>query len=926
MKLQDLKDQNEAPEWLEESGFKTLSNGYLLPNETPRQMWKRVSDSSAKYLNKPELSEKFFDLFWKGWLCGATPVLSNSGTNRALPISCFSLSPDDTTSNILQKGHELAMLTKNGGGVGIYMGDIRPSGSRISTGGTSEGTIPFIKIYDSIAAGISQGSTRRGAAAVYLPATHGDAEAFLRIRRPEGDPNRQCLNIHHALSVSNEFMEGAISGSNSKYRHILLETYKTRLETGEPYFFFHDNVQHNRPQCYKDNNLTISTSNICLAGDTLVATKQGPQKIKDLVGKEVEIFDGENWVLNNSFKKTGINQKLLRIHLSDGSFVDSTLEHRWFVVPPKYRVSEKQAVLTKTKDLKIGSKISFHFEESHGNVKLKGAYAKGFLIAEGTSIQKTHKIGDIYHPALYIYEPKMKCFDRFKKSVEEIEIQLEDYRADTENEVFAKKDSKNNRYKITGIHSRQDLLPFCREFKKGLNDIWIEWCKQSKINFIAGLFDGDGCYMKKGGGYQIASISRDLLLDVQGILKSLGLKATVSKMKDKSVVNFNDDYGEYNTKEAWRLSIGPFFAYKLSEMVKFERISSYSHKKPNRFCADFSRIVKIEEVPSADVYCTTIPTTSKFALANGLITGNCNEIFLYTDPDHTFVCCLSSMNLAKWEEWKNTDAVYYATWFLEGVLTEFIDKAKHISGFECAIRFSEKSRALGLGVLGWHSLLQSEMTSIDSFRAKLLNKAIFIHMKENALKASQDMAKEYGEPEWCKGYGVRNSHLLAVAPTASNSTISGNVSPGIEPINSNAFTKRSAKGTFLEYNPFLKKLLQEKGKDLPEVWKVIIADGGSVRKLDFLSNEEKDVFKTAFEIDQNVLVDLASDRQKYICQGQSLNLFFSADVDPQYFHEVHVNAWKKKLNGLYYVRSSSVLKSELASKGDDNAECKACEG
>lgn len=559
--LEELKKSGESPQWLEEKGYKTLVSGYLLDGETPAQMWRRVSDASARALCKPELGDKFFDLFFKGWLCGATPVLSNMGTNRGLPISCFSIHVDDSTDNLLMKAHELAMLTKRGGGVGIYMGDIRCAGSSISSGGTTEGVVPFAKIYDATVSGISQGNVRRGAAAIYLPVEHGDIESFLRIRRPEGDPNRQCLNIHHGVNVTDDFMNKALSG-NAKETHVLREIYKTRMETGEPFFFFYDNVQKNKHALYKHNGLKINTSNIC------------------------------------------------------------------------------------------------------------------------------------------------------------------------------------------------------------------------------------------------------------------------------------------------------------------------------------------------------------------------NEVYLYTDSHHTFVCCLSSMNLAKWHEWKDTDAVYWSTWFLEGVLCEFIDRAKKLPGFDNAVRFAEKFRAIGLGVLGFHTLLQSENEAFDSLRASLLNKSIFKHLHDETLRASKDMAEEFGEPDMCKGFGIRHSDRTAVAPTASNSIIAGNVSAGIEPLNSNAYTKRTAKGVFIEKNPHLEDLLQSIGKNTEDVWKQISSDGGSVRSLDFLTAEQKNVFKTAFEIDQLVLIQLAADRQKYICQGQSVNTFFSSSVDPNYFHAVHVAAWEKGLNGLYYVRSSSVLKADLSSRGED---CKWCE-
>jgi ribonucleoside-diphosphate reductase alpha chain len=561
--LEWLKISGEAPSWLTNSGFQTLTNGYLQNGETPKEMWMRVSIASASRLGKPELAEQFFELFFKGWLCGSTPVLANMGTERGLPISCFANHIPDTTTGIWQGAHEIAMLSKYGGGCASYWGDVRSKGSPISSGGTTEGIVPFLKVYDSTIIGVSQGSTRRGSMAIYLPWDHGDALDFLRIRRPDGDVNRQCLNVHHAICLDDNFFD-LLAAGDEKARHFAIELYKTRLETGEPYVFFSDNVKRNRPKAYVDLGLEVKTSNLC------------------------------------------------------------------------------------------------------------------------------------------------------------------------------------------------------------------------------------------------------------------------------------------------------------------------------------------------------------------------SEITLFTDPEHTFVCCLSSMNLAKWDEWKDTNAVYLATWFLEGIMSEFIDKAKGRPGLEAAVRHAEKGRALGLGALGFHSLLQSKMLAFGDFGTTILNKAIFKTMRDQATKASQDMAKEYGKPEWCATIDQRHTHLLALAPTASNAIISGDVSPSIEPLNANAFAKKSAKGTFISFNPALKELLASKGQDTDEVWSKIVADAGSVRSLDFLSSEEKSVFRTAFEIDMRDLIDLAADRQKYIDQAQSLNLFFNADVDPQYFHEVHLRAWKKGLNTLYYCRSSSVLKADISSR--DGSECKACEG
>jgi ribonucleoside-diphosphate reductase alpha chain len=563
MDLQTLKQNKEAPEWLTDEGLTTLQNGYLLSGETPKDMWRRVCVAAAKRLNKPELEDKFFELFWNNWLCGATPVLSNMGTSRGLPISCNSIHVGDSIRSIFDKQTELAVLSKNGAGVGIYVGDVRGRGSNISGNGKSEGVIPWLKCYDSTTVAVSQGAIRRGASAVYLPANHSDIEEFINIRRPVGDVNRRCLNLHHAVCIDDQFMN-AVQNGGSHERYLWKEILKARFETGEPYLFFTDNVNRQRPNCYVANNLSIKTSNIC------------------------------------------------------------------------------------------------------------------------------------------------------------------------------------------------------------------------------------------------------------------------------------------------------------------------------------------------------------------------NEIYLYTDKEHTFVCCLSSMNLFKYEEWKDTKAVQLSIWFLDAVIQEYIDKAQHISGLESAVRFAEKSRAVGLGVLGWHSLLQKKKLPFDSFESMRLNGEIFRHMQKETQIATKELAKEYGEPEWCKGFGIRNTHQMAVAPTVSNSIISGSVSAGIEPISANVVALKTAKGTFMRTNPILKQLLEEKGLDNIDTWKQINENSGSVSELKGLSDEEKEVFLTAREINQHAIVKQAGQRQKYIDQGQSVNLFFAKNSDPKYIHSVHMLAWEEGLKGLYYCRSEAALKGDSVNRQKE--ECKACEG
>ena len=252
----------------------------------------------------------------------------------------------------------------------------------------------------------------------------------------------------------------------------------------------------------------------------------------------------------------------------------------------------------------------------------------------------------------------------------------------------------------------------------------------------------------------------------------------------------------------------------------------------------------------------------------------CTEITLHSDEFHTFTCVLSSMNLAKYDEWKDTDAVHDAIIFLDCVAEEFISIGKGIKGLENAVRFTQSGRALGLGTLGFHTYLQQNMVDIESFEAHTINMNIFKDIKKEAVRASQMLARTKGEPKWCKGHGVRNTHLLAIAPNSSSALVCGSVSQGIEPVYKNVFVQGSPAGEINRINPVLIELMKSKGVYNQDTINEIIKDNGSVQLVDWLSDEEKSVFKTSFEINQEVLVRLASARQRFICQAQSLNLFF----------------------------------------------------
>ena len=301
----------------------------------------------------------------------------------------------------------------------------------------------------------------------------------------------------------------------------------------------------------------------------------------------------------------------------------------------------------------------------------------------------------------------------------------------------------------------------------------------------------------------------------------------------------------------------------------------------------------------------------------------CSEIMLSNSEDESFVCDLSSLNLETWEEWKATDATEVLVYFLDAVMSEFIEKTKGIKFMEAARNFAINQRALGIGVLGWHSLLQSKMIGFESMEAKMLNNAVWKGIRERANYASRFLAKNYGNAPIYEGteYTRRNTTTLAVAPTTSSSFILGQVSPSIEPLNSNYFVKDLAKGKFTYKNPYLKKLLKEKGKDDDDTWKSILVKGGSVQHLEFLSENEKEVFKTFGEISQKEIIIQAAQRQKYIDQGQSLNIMIPPNTKPKEVNELMIFAWEQGIKSLYYQRSANPAQ-ELARS---ILTCKSCE-
>ncbi|MFS4418102.1 ribonucleoside-diphosphate reductase subunit alpha [Maribacter sp. 2307ULW6-5] len=563
------KNQNTAGgfEWLTDHSRNFLASGYLTGNQTAEERIREIADRAEQLLKKPGFSDKFYNYMSQGFFSLASPVWSNFGKERGLPISCFGSHIDDDMGNILYTQSEVGMMSKLGGGTSGYFGKIRHRGAEVKNNGQASGAVHIMQLFESMVDVVSQGSVRRGRFSPYLPVEHPDISEFLEIGT-EGNPIQE---LTHGVTVTNDWMEEMVAGDTEK-RAIWAKVLQRRGEMGYPYIFFKDNANNGAADVYKDKQLPIYASNLCT---------------------EIMLPSNDNW---------------------------------------------------------------------------------------------------------------------------------------------------------------------------------------------------------------------------------------------------------------------------------------------------------------------------------------------------SFVCVLSSVNLLHYDKWKNTDAVETMVCFLDAVITEFLEKLEAYRDadnredrqtflfMERAYNFAKDNRALGLGVLGWHSLLQSKMLPFNSQEAYDLNNEIFRTIKEKSYKASEELAATFGEPEILKGYGRRNATLNAVAPTTSSAFILGQVSQGIEPIWSNTYVKDIAKVKTTIRNPFLVALLEEKGKNTTEVWRSIRDYDGSVQHLDFLTDQEKDVFKTYSEIDQLDIVYQAANRQNHIDQGQSVNIIVHPDMPVKEINKIHVTAWKLGLKSLYYQHSMNA-----AQKFKQKKDCASCE-
>lgn len=904
--------------WLNEDSIKFLERGYLGEGETPMERIQTIALTAQNILGIDGFADKFMEYMSKGFYSLSTPVWMNFGNKRGNPISCFNSHIGDSVEDFLIKQAEVGMMTKVGGGTSGYFGDIRSRGSAISTGGIAEGAVRCMELFDNVASIISQGSARRGSFAAYLPIDHGDFDEFMKIRSEGHSIQEMSIGV----TIPDGWMQSMIDGDKEKRRR-WAAVIKKRSETGYPYVFFTDNANNQKPQVYKDKGYQLNASNLCVTGNQRVVSNLGMLTAKELceLGVELQLFDNKKIVNSSPMKLVERDADVYRVTLENGMSHEITAYHK-LVTSSRPSGHDEAEEIKECKDLKIGDRIAVQTNKGiFGNKSmLQEAFLLGLYQSDGTQ----HK-QDIM---LDVWENDFDLLDEIQQSFNDIHHRYNCDQYMTTNQhgqtftrsckpaVFHEcqiKTGGNVRKKRLSSRTLKKAL----NFEKGYIPDWIwESNEATQWQYVRGLLIADGTVnvgSSNGNPLQLsyADINKDFLKELQILFANLGIQTSIRILRKAGKSLLPDGKGGqkyYDTKDCWRLIVS-----NKNDAITIEKNTGFLTRKgvslEDRDYRDntkkYFKIESIEYIGKEDVYCCTVDSDEHLWICNGFITHNCSEIFLPSAKYESFVCCLSSINLLWWDEIKMTDAVETLVMFLDAVMTEFIEKTKDDRLMEAAHRFAKNHRALGMGVLGYHSYLQSKMIAWESMDAHFENIDIFSTIRERADKATEFLASKFGEPEVLKGYGRRNTTTLAIAPTTSSSFILGQVSPSIEPLNSNYFVKNLAKGNFSYRNPKLIEILEQKGKNTQEVWKDILVHGGSVQHLEFLSQEEKNVFKTFGELSQKEVVVHAAQRQPFIDQGQSLNVMIPANTKPKEINELMIFAWQNGIKSLYYQRSSN---------------------
>lgn len=928
---------NERPDYayLNEESLKILQKGYI-PGDVPMDQMKDAAIERVNFLISHAESILGRELptlrlgVRRGWFSPSSPIWSNFGTERGLPISCNGSRFADTVDGIAYKVAEISMMTKEGAGTSVYMGDLRPAGSPITGNGKTKGPVHFARLVQEAITVISQGSTRRGNAAIYLPVEHADIDEWLQIRSIGEGTHHPIQHLSFAVTITDDWMNAMLAEPRGgEKRKLLTRIINKRRATGFPYILFKDNANNARPERLKEKGLEIVASNLCMTGDQRVVSSHGLLTAKELfdLDTDLTLFDGAKAVPSSPMKLREESAAIYRVTLANGMEHKITDYHKL----PVRRAGQQDYVMVRCADLKEGDRVEIQTQKGlFGSVNREDeAFMLGLYQGDGTTAGD-NVMFDLWENDFDLEPEIVAAMNRLYKRHPVVNQNGRVYATPRFGDCFVREGSHAKRRISTTMFSR------VHGFTKATVPQWI-WQGDEKTvwSYVRGLLLTDGsATVTSAAGNPISvtftSVHHEWLKDLQLLFRNLGLSASIYKLREEGenlLPNGKGGHDFYKTRTSWRLVVS-----NKNDALVIERNTGFLSRKgvkiEDRTYRDNSRkvseVVSVEFVGYEPVYCPTVDSDEHIFVVQGMRTSNCTEIMLPSTEDESFVCNLSSANLLHFHEWKDTPFIREMVYFLDAVMSEYIEKCR-MPGRRLladALRFAERWRALGIGTLGYHSYLQDQMLPFDSDEARAFNIEAHKHIHDESRAASRDMAVEYGEPEGMHGTGYRHLTLQAIAPTRSSSLILGQVSKGIEPWESNIYEDDNAKTTFIIRNEAFGRLLDRKGKNTDEVWLDVLKHGGSCQHLDFLTDHEKAVFKTWLEIGNDETVRQNNDRTPYVDQGISFNL--KVDPDAPLSDNVRwiVDAWRGGTKSIYYQEGINKAQQFIR---DSATACEACE-
>jgi ribonucleoside-diphosphate reductase alpha chain len=984
-------------------GFKTLEKAYLMRVdgrivERPQQMLMRVSLGIHRKDFKDALDT--YNHMSKKYFTHATPTLFNSGTLRPQLSSCFLLSIcEDSISGIYQSLQECAMISKYAGGIGIHIHNVRSKNSKIrGTNGTSSGIIPMLRVFNNTARYVDQAGRRAGSIAVYLEPWHADIMDFLDLKKPHGHEEDRARDLFYALWIPDIFMErvkengmwslmcpdkckGLTDVWGDKFK-VLYESYEdkkmyfkqvkaqelwfkileSQIETGTPYLLYKDSANSKSNQ---QNLGTIKSSNLCVAPETMILTDKGYYPIIKLVEQEVNVWNGKEFS-KTIVKQTGKMKKLMTISFDNNMKLRCTPYHKFYIEINKKPSDKNKFQIVEAQNLKLGMRIIRYSTPTinTSGEQLKYAYTHGLFCADG--IYETHdKINKHQSNVnccaeIYSDKPKLWLYGEKKKLINHIEW------------LYLNETDSPYRIDVSLPHDieKKYFVP-------------VNYNIQSKIKWLEGYIDGDGCIVQLNGikNIQVSSIEYEFIHNIFYMLQTLGITSTISLMKEVCLKLLPDGKGGH---KKYRLNIDCSSLLHLIELGFSPKRLDISdirlhHHKTNKFV----RISGIEDNGEYDdTYCFNEPLEHK-GIFNGILTGNCSEIIEYSSPDEIAVCNLASICLPTYVETDTEGQPFFNFEKLHEIVkivTKNLNKIIDVNFYplEKARVSNLKHRPIGIGIQGLSDTFILMKLPFESVEASKLNILIAETMYHAAAEKSMEISKirsnyimesmsnighspkdintylnlnefepsftskypgAYSTFEGCpasqgklqfdlwnviptsdrydwdglkediKKYGMRNSLLIALMPTASTSQIMG-FNEAMEPMTSNIYKRKTSAGEFILVNKYLINDLNKLGLWNKDMKNKIIINEGSIQTINEIPQHLRDLYKIVWEMKQKALIDLAADRGAYVCQSQSMNLFVE-DPDFKKLSSMHFYTWQKGLKtGIYYLRTKSKAKPQ----------------